>query len=53
MFIANNNKIVEVGDRANKTVGSLFRNSMYMPNIKVIKKPSFLTPDAKKVFNYL
>ena len=26
---------------------------MHMPNIGAIEKPIFLTPNAKKVFNYL
>ena len=29
------------------------RNLMFMPNIRVIEKPTFLTPNSKKVFNYL
>ena len=29
------------------------RNLTYILNIKVIRKPNFLTPNAKKTFNYL
>ena len=52
-FRANNNKIVEFGNKANGTVVNLsknkkFRKSTCMPNIRVIRKSNFLTPDAKK-----
>ena len=58
VFKADDNKIVnDGGNRVNKTVVNLFknkksRNLMYIPNIKVTKKPNFLTPNIKKVLNY-
>ena len=44
--------------RAKKTVINLSennksRNLTYMPNIRAIKKPTFLTFNIKKAFNYL
>ena len=56
---ADDNEVVNSGNvRANKTVVNLsknnkFRNSIYISNIKAIKKPSFLTSNAKKTFKYL
>ena len=58
-FRAGNNKIVGVdGSRADETVVNLFKNkkfmiSTHMPNIGATKEPNFLTPNAKKTFNYL
>ena len=57
-FRADDNEVVEVGDRANKTVVNLSkneksRNSTYMSNIRATRKPNFLTPNVKKTFNYL
>ena len=57
-FKADDNKIVIVGCRANKTVVKLFKNNKlrnltYMPNLKAIKKHIFLIPNTKKTFNYL
>ena len=57
-FRADNNKVIEVGDRAHETVMNLSKNnksknSMRMPNIGAIEKPNFLTPNAKKAFNHL
>ena len=59
IFKIDDNKIVSSNnDRANKTIINLsknnkFRNSTYISNIEAIKKPIFLTFDAKKAFNYL
>ena len=58
-FKANNNEIVKSnGGRANKTVVNLSKNNksrnlMRVLNIGAIKKPTFITPNAKKAFNYL
>ena len=54
-FRANNNKIVGGGDssRFNKIIMNLFKNLTRMLNIRAIKKSNFLTPNAKKDFNYL
>ena len=58
VFRPNNNKVVKVRRRANETIVNLFknnksRNSIYMSNIKVTGKPTFSTPNTKKIFNYL
>ena len=57
-FKIDNDEIVEIDNKANKIVVNLFKNNklrnlMHMPNIKAIKKPIFLIPNAKKVFNNL
>ena len=58
-FKASNNEVVGGGSsRADKTVVNLFKNKKsrkltYIPNIEATKKPNFLNPNAKKVFNYL
>ena len=52
-FKANNNKVVIVSDRINKTVINLSKNSTHMLNIRAIKEPTFLIPIAKKTFNHL
>ena len=53
-FIANSNKVVgDGGSRANKTIRNSSRNLTCMLNIGALKELNFLTPDAKKVFNYL
>ena len=54
VFKTDDNEIV-IGDndKTNKTVVNLSKNLMYMLNIGTIKKPIFLTPNAKKIFNYL
>ena len=58
-FRAGNDEVVGGGGgRADETVVNLSKNekskkSMCMPNIKATGKPNFLTPDAKKAFNYL
>ena len=54
-FRADNNEIVEVGGRANRTVINLsknkkFRNSTCVPNIGAIEELNFLNPNAKKGF---
>ena len=57
---ANNNKVVDSDSNyeANKTVVNLFKNNksrnlIYIPNIKAKEKPIFITPNTKKIFNYL
>ena len=57
-FKADDNEIIEIGGKANKTVINLFKNKKfknltYMPNIKAIEEPIFLTSNVKKTFNYL
>ena len=58
-FKAGNNEIVKSGSgRTNETVVDLSKNkksrkSTRIPNIGATKKPNFLTPNAKKAFNYL
>ena len=58
-FKVDDNKIVgSSSNRINKMFGNSFKNNklrdlMHVPNIKAIKKPIFLTPNAKKVFNQL
>ena len=52
---ANNNKVVRVDCRANKTVLNLSKNDKSkklssIPNIEAIWKPTFLTFYVKKVF---
>ena len=53
-FKAYNNKVVG-GDsgRINKTVKNSSRKLMHVSNIRATEEPNFLTPDAKKTFNYL
>ena len=53
-FGTNDNEAVGgSGDKANKTVMNSSRELMLMPNIGATEKPTFLTPDTKKAFNYL
>ena len=55
-FKANNNEVVggiSGGDRTNKTVKNSSKNLTRVPNIRATRKPIFLTPNAKKTFNYL
>ena len=57
-FRADDNKVVEVGGKANRTVSNLFknkkfRNLIHMPNIEATEEPNFLTLNAKKDFKYL
>ena len=65
IFWVNNNKIVKSvsSSKANEIIRNLFKfkklknnkfkNLIYILNIKVIEKPSFLTFNTKKNFNYL
>ena len=59
IFRADNDEIVkDGGGRANETIVDLSKNeksrkSTRMPNIRATRKSNFLTPDAKKAFNYL
>ena len=61
MFRAHDNKVVEVGNKINKTIVNLSnqsknnksRNSTDIPYIKAIKKPNFLISNTKKTFNQL
>ena len=53
-FKADNNKIVDDGSsKVNETVKNSSRKLMRLPNIRTTGKPNFLTPNAKKAFNYL
>ena len=57
-FRADDNEVVGVDGRANRTVVNLFknkksRNLAHMSNIRAIREPNFLIPNAKKAFNYL
>ena len=53
-FRADDNKVVGGNNsKANKTIRNLSRKSTHMPNIRATGEPNFLTPDAKKTFNYL
>ena len=53
-FNADKNEIVSgSGNRANETVINLSKNLTCMPNIRATGEPTFLTPNAKKIFNYL
>ena len=58
--MADNNEVVGVGggNRANRTVINLSKNKKFkklthVPNNGTTREPNFLTPNAKKVFNYL
>ena len=59
MFKIDDKEVVDDGgSKTNKTVLNLSknnksRNSIYMPNIRAIKKLTFLIFDAKKILNYL
>ena len=50
---ADDDKVVEVDNRANKMVVNLSKNLTHVPNIKAIGKSNFLTSNTKKTFNYL
>ena len=52
-FKADNNKVVKMDRKANKTVVNLSKNLILMPNIKAIEEIIFLTPNVRKVFNHL
>ena len=57
-FKANDNEIVGVGSKVNRTFVNLFknkksRNLKQIPNFEATKKPIFLIPNAKKAFNHL
>ena len=57
-FRVDDNKVVEIDGKANKTIINLFKNNKfknltYVPNIRAIEKSIFLTLNAKKVFNHL
>ena len=52
-FEANKNKVVDdSSDKTDKTVKNLSENLMYISNIKVKSKSTFLIPNAKKIFNH-
>ena len=54
VFKANDKKVFDDNNgKPNKIVINLSKNSMHIPNIKIIKEYIFLTLNAKKVFNYL
>ena len=52
-FKADDNEIIRVDSRINKTVINSSKNLMYVPNIRAIGKFTLLTFNAKKAFNYL
>ena len=58
-FKTSKNKVVRGdGGRADEMVVDLSKNekskkSTCMPNVGVMEEPNFLTPNAKKAFNYL
>ena len=63
LFRASDNKIVEVGSKADKTVRNLSKfkgsknnkseNLTRIPNIRATREFTFLTSGAKEAFNYL
>ena len=58
VFRADNNEVVRVGGRANRTVVNLSknkksRNLTRVPNIGATEEPNFLILNAKKALNYL
>ena len=58
-FKFDNNEVVSNGsNKTNEIVVNSFKNNkfkklMSIPNIEAIKKPTFLTSNAKKTFNHL
>ena len=57
-FTVDDNKVVKVDGRVNKTIVNLSKNIkskelIYMPNIKTTKKPIFLISNTKNVISYL
>ena len=54
-FKGSNNKDIENSSGIDKTVRELFKckKVTYILNIRSIRKPNFLNPNAKKIFNYL
>ena len=53
-FRADDDEVVNNGiSRVNKTVRNSSEKSMHVPNIGAIRESNFLTPNAKKTFNYL
>ena len=53
-FKRKNDEIVDNGgSRANKTIINSAKSLMHMPNIGDMRKPAFLLPNTKNVFNYL
>ena len=53
-FRTDHNRFVSsCGSRANETIKNSSRKSTRELNVKAIGKPNFLTPNAKKAFNYL
>ena len=52
-FKTNNNKVIRVKDRVDKMVVNLLKNSIYILNIRAIRKPTFSTWNCKKTFNHL
>ena len=51
--MTNDNEMIKVDNRANESSINSSRNSMQVPNIGAIRKPIFLTLNAKKAFNQL
>ena len=52
-FKANENKMIKIDNKLNKTIINLFRNLTYMLNIGAIEELIFLILYIKKVLNYL
>ena len=53
-FRVDDDKVVNSGNgKTNETVVNLSKQLTRMPNIRAIKKPIFLTPNANKAFNQL
>ena len=53
-----NNEVIRISDRTNKTIVNLsknkkFRNFICVSNIRAIREPNFLIFNTKNVFNYL
>ena len=53
-FRVDDNGVVDgSGGRANKKISNSFKNLTDIPNIRATKKSTFLTSNAKKIFNHL
>lgn len=46
-------KIIKIFSKSNKSKNNQFKNSIYISNIRVIRKKNFLTLKLKKKFNHL
>ena len=50
---ADDNEVVGNDSKTNKIIINLFKNLIYMPNIKIMKELIFLILNIKKASNYL